>query len=69
MFVPASTMACYTMSAVTTGASRAACVGTRARLGYTEFDAQLRKAYFVTTLYAIHICVSHLTNGSFMGGM
>ena len=28
------------------------CVGTRARLGYAAFDAQLRKAYFVTTLYA-----------------
>ena len=25
-------------------------VGTRARLGYATFDAQLRKAYFVTTL-------------------
>ena len=29
------------------------CVGTRARLGYAVFDAQLWKAYFVTTLYAI----------------
>ena len=26
------------------------CVGTQARLGYAAFDAQLRKAYFVTTL-------------------
>ena len=33
------------------------CVGTRARLGYATFDAQLRKAYFVTTLYAIHTSV------------
>ena len=29
------------------------CVGTQARLGYAAFDVQLRKAYFVTTLYAI----------------
>ena len=27
------------------------CVGTWARLGYAAFDVQLRKAYFVTTLY------------------
>ena len=27
------------------------CVGTWARLGYAAFDAQFRKAYFVTTLY------------------
>ena len=33
------------------------CVGTRARLGYTTFDTQLRKAYFVTALYAIHTSV------------
>jgi len=35
------------------------CVGTRARLGYAAFDAQLLKAYFVTTtLCAIcNICV------------
>ena len=32
------------------------CGKLRARLGYAAFDAQLRKAYFVTTLYAI--CVS-----------
>ena len=31
------------------------CVGTWARLGYAAFDAQLRKAYFVTTLYTIHL--------------
>ena len=29
------------------------CVGTWARLGYAAFDAQLRKVYFVTSLYAI----------------
>ena len=34
------------------------CVGTRAKLGYAAFDAQLRKAYFVTTLYAIYDHVS-----------
>ena len=28
------------------------CVGTRARLGYAAFDAQLRKVYLVTSLYA-----------------
>ena len=33
------------------------CVGTQARLGYAAFNAQLRKAYFVTTLYAIHMSV------------
>ena len=33
------------------------CVGTRAGLGYAVFDAQLRKAYFVTTLYAISTSV------------
>ena len=33
------------------------CVGTRARLGYAAFDAQLRKAYFVTTRYAIRMSV------------
>jgi len=33
------------------------CVGTRARLGYTAFDAQLQKVYFVTTLYAIRMSV------------
>ena len=33
------------------------CVGTWARLGYAAFDVQLWKAYFVTTLYAIHISV------------
>ena len=35
------------------------CVGTRARLGYAAFDAQLQKAYFVTTTqYAIcNVCV------------
>ena len=27
------------------------CVGTQARLGYAAFDAQLRKAYFVITLW------------------
>ena len=34
------------------------CVGIRVRLGYAAFDAQLRKAYFVTTtLYAIrNVC-------------
>ena len=26
-------------------------MGTWARLGYTIFDAQIQKAYFVTTLY------------------
>ena len=30
-------------------------MGTQARLGYAALGAQLRKAYFVTTLYAIHI--------------
>ena len=34
------------------------CVGTQARLGYAAFDAQLQKAYFVTTLYAIRTSVS-----------
>ena len=29
------------------------CMGTRARLGYATFDAQL--AYFVTTVYTIRI--------------
>ena len=29
------------------------CVGTRAKLGYAKFDAQLQKAFFVTTLCAI----------------
>ena len=33
------------------------CVSTRAKLGYAVFDAQLRKAYFVTTVYAIHTSV------------
>ena len=33
------------------------CVGTCARLGYAAFDAQLQKAYFVTTLYAIQTSV------------
>ena len=33
------------------------CVSTRARLGYATFDAQLWKAYFVTTLYAIRTSV------------
>ena len=33
------------------------CVGTRARLSYAAFDVQLRKAYFVTTLYAIRMSV------------
>ena len=35
-------------------------MGTRARLGYAAFDAQLWKAYFVTTLYAIRtsVCAS-----------
>ena len=33
------------------------CVDTRARLGYTALDAQLQKAYFVTTLYAIRTSV------------
>ena len=33
------------------------CVGTQARLGYAAFDAQLRKMYFVTTLYAIRTSV------------
>jgi len=33
-------------------------VGTRARLGYTAFDAKLQKAYFVTTLYAIRTSVT-----------
>ena len=32
-------------------------MGTRARLGYATFDVQLRKAYFVTTLYAIRTSV------------
>ena len=26
-------------------------MGTQARLGYATFDAQLQKAFFVTTLY------------------
>ena len=33
------------------------CVGTWARLGYATFDAQLQKAYFVATLYAIRTSV------------
>ena len=33
------------------------CVGTQARLGHAAFDAQLWKAYFVTTPYAIHTSV------------
>ena len=34
-------------------------VGTWARLGYAVFDSQLRKAYFVTTLYTyVCACVS-----------
>ena len=33
------------------------CVGTRARLDYSAFDAQLQKACFVTTQYAIHMSV------------
>ena len=33
------------------------CVGTQVRLGYAAFDAQLRKMYFVTTLYAIRTSV------------
>ena len=32
-------------------------VGTWARLGYAAFDAQLRRAHFVTTLYAIRMSV------------
>ena len=32
-------------------------LGTRARLGHAAFDAHLRKAYFVTTLYAIRMSV------------
>ena len=40
------------------------CVGTWARLGYAAFDVQLRKAYFVTTLYAIHsLCTLMLYAG------
>ena len=38
------------VSPLPTGHSRLqSCVGTRARLDYAAFDAQLRKAYFVTT--------------------
>ena len=33
------------------------CVGTLARVGYTAFDVQLQKVYFVITLYAF--CTSH----------
>ena len=39
------------------GACRSSCVGTRARFSYAAFDAQLWKAYFVTTVYAIHTSV------------
>ena len=36
------------MVLITNGHGRLqSCVGTRARLGYAAFDAQLRKAYFV----------------------
>ena len=34
------------------------CVGTRAWLGYATFDAQLWKAYFVSTLYTIRTSVT-----------
>ena len=33
------------------------CVGTWAKLGYVAFHVQLRKAYFVTTLYTIRTSV------------
>ena len=33
------------------------CMGTWARLGYATFDAQLQKAYFVTTVYSIRTSV------------
>ena len=32
-------------------------MGTQARIGYTTFDAQLRKPYFVTTLAVRHVYV------------
>ena len=51
------------------------CVGTWARLGYTEFHAQLQKAYFVATLYTVHctmyviLCISAQMLYRRFGGM
>ena len=36
------------------------CVGTWARLGYAAFDAQLRKAYFVTRVYTVRYTYTSL---------